>query len=55
MKFLNILTDQAEKSDCSTFSHGAVCIIGGKVVSYGFNTKSQSHAFKVAWYEQQDC
>jgi deoxycytidylate deaminase len=37
MKYLNVALDNAEKSFAKYHKHGAVCILGGRVVSVGYN------------------
>jgi len=52
-KYVEKAHDYAGKSMARDFKHGAVCIVGGKVVSGGFNYPAEPHQIKVS--EQPVC
>ena len=47
MKYTNLVLSLAEKSMAKDHKHGAVCIIGGRIASIGYNTSSYPHCIKV--------
>ena len=47
MKFICDALRYADKSIARTHRHGAVCIIGGKIVCGGFNIPTNPHQIKV--------
>lgn len=46
MKYINTALNVSRKSDLATHKHGAVCVIGGKIVSTGFNSSTVPYCFK---------
>ena len=46
MKHIDIALNVLNKSDLQMHSHGAVCVIGGKVASTGFNSSTVPFCFK---------
>ena len=46
-RFVNVALKCTEKSEAGKHKHGAVCVMGGKVVSSGYNHHSRPHLIKV--------
>jgi deoxycytidylate deaminase len=46
-KFAEIALQYARRSDARDYKHGAVCVVGGKVASVGFNYSCRPHVIKV--------
>jgi deoxycytidylate deaminase len=46
-KFAEVALKYATKSDARDYKHGAVCVVGGKVVSAGYNYSCRPHLIKV--------
>jgi deoxycytidylate deaminase len=44
---INTAEQLSNKSMARDHKHGAICVIGGKVVSTGFNRPTDPHNFKV--------
>lgn len=47
MQYVNSALKYADKSQAVTNKHGAVCVVGGRVVSGGYNQPAAPHSFKV--------
>lgn len=47
LRFAEVALKYAQKSDARDYKHGAVCVVGGKVVSTGFNYSCRPHVLKV--------
>jgi|TARA_B110000259_G_C14034389_1_gene408495 deoxycytidylate deaminase len=46
-KFINKALEISEKSMAKDHKHGAVCVVGGKIISTGFNYHADPHQIKV--------
>lgn len=46
MQYIHVALNYADKSIVKTHKHGAVCLIGGKVVSGGCNKPDEPHWIK---------
>ena len=44
---INLALEQTHKSLARDHKHGAICVIGGKIVSTGFNRPSDPYQIKV--------
>ena len=47
MQYVNSALKYADKSQAVTNKHCAVCVVGGRVVSGGYNQPAAPHSFKV--------
>lgn len=46
-KYINHALELTEKSMVRNHQHGAVCVIGGKIISCGININSCCHVIKI--------
>ena len=46
-RFIDIALDNTIKSNHEKFKHGAVCILGGKIISTGYNKVSEPYELRV--------
>ena len=44
---INIALEKSQKSMARDHKHGAVCVIGGRIASTGFNYPTEAHSIKV--------
>jgi hypothetical protein len=47
MQYIHEAMKYADKSPAKNHKHGAVCVIGGKIISGGWNFPEDPHWFKV--------
>lgn len=52
MNYVNVAMKYAQKSMSRDHKHGAVCVVGGKVVSAGYNFPNDPHIIKVCQGKQ---
>lgn len=46
-KYINQALELTEKSMVRNHQHGAICVIGGKIISCGININSCCHVIKI--------
>lgn len=47
MKYLSELNQLLESSNIINHQHAAICVLGGKIISYGYNISTNPHLIKV--------
>jgi deoxycytidylate deaminase len=46
-QYIQVALNQSEKSLARDHKHGAVCVMGGRIVSVGHNCPSEPHFIKI--------